>query len=79
MCYSLLRKTSIETGGAEVEKQTLREQRKAKGLSIARLAVISGVSRSVISDYERGTKKPGLDKARRLAEVLEVPLDSLGV
>ncbi|HEX5848062.1 MAG TPA: XRE family transcriptional regulator [Rubrobacter sp.] len=55
----------------------VRELRRARGLTLDRLAELSGVSRAMISKLERGEKNPTLVVAARLAEGLGVTLSRL--
>ncbi|MET8361584.1 XRE family transcriptional regulator [Micromonospora sp. NPDC005171] len=48
----------------------LRAQRRARGLALERLAELSGVSRSMVSDVERGAKTPTVLVLDRLATAL---------
>jgi transcriptional regulator with XRE-family HTH domain len=70
----------------------LRERREGMGLSTPKLAKISGVSQSSISDYELGKKQPRLKQLEKLCQALEIkhesyfydkemgiPIDSLSV
>ncbi len=54
--------------------KSLREQ---KGISQAKLAGILGVSQSTIGMWESGKNKPEYDNLRKLADVFQVPLDTL--
>ena len=51
--------------------------RKEKGWSQADLANKSGVSREMISKYERDIAIPSVDAAKKIADSLEVSLDYL--
>lgn len=51
--------------------------RKHKGLHQAELALMLGVSRSLIAKWERGTGVPDIVQAVELADALEVPLEWL--
>ena len=59
---------SLATFGAEV-----RELRKARQMTLADLAQVSGVSVSHLSAIERGSVNPTLDKIARIALGLDVP------
>ncbi len=50
--------------------QRVRAERRARGLSIERLADLAGVSRSMVSDIERGAKTPTVLVLDRLATAL---------
>ena len=55
----------------------LREIRKRKGLSQAKLSELSKVHRVSISLYESGKKKPTIDSLMRLANALDVSIQDL--
>ena len=57
---------SVRTGRA------VKQQREAAGLSLRMLATRSGISPSMISDIERGTKSPTVTTVVRLAQALGV-------
>ncbi|WLW49860.1 helix-turn-helix domain-containing protein [Streptomyces sp. YU58] len=48
----------------------IRAERRARGLALERLADLSGVSRSMVSEVERGTKTPSVLVLDRLATAL---------
>ncbi|MEV4225174.1 MULTISPECIES: helix-turn-helix domain-containing protein [Nonomuraea] len=48
----------------------VRAERRARGLSIDRLAELSGISRSMVSEVERGAKTPSVLVLDRLATAL---------
>ncbi|MFI6479376.1 helix-turn-helix domain-containing protein [Nonomuraea sp. NPDC050663] len=48
----------------------VRAERRARGLALERLAELSGVSRSMVSDIERGAKTPSVLVLDRLATAL---------
>ncbi|MEU6791292.1 XRE family transcriptional regulator [Nonomuraea wenchangensis] len=50
--------------------QRVRAERRTRGLSIERLADLAGVSRSMVSDIERGAKTPTVLVLDRLATAL---------
>ncbi|MCD7744811.1 MAG: helix-turn-helix domain-containing protein [Lachnospiraceae bacterium] len=52
--------------------ETLKEYRKAKGLTRAELAKASGLSAVSIQKYEQGERKPKIESLHRLAEVLDI-------
>lgn len=54
--------------------QALREQRR---LSRRTLAELCGLSKNMISLYERGEKAPSVDALISLADYFEVPVDYL--
>ena len=55
----------------------IREARQRRGLSVAELASQASVSKSLVSQIERGVAAPSLDTVRKLASALEVPVFSL--
>jgi transcriptional regulator with XRE-family HTH domain len=55
----------------------IRETREARALSLRSLAEASGVSRSMLSDIERGAKSPTIALLAAISEGLEVPLSAL--
>lgn len=57
---------SVRTGRA------VKQQREAAGFSLRMLATRSGISPSMISDIERGTKSPTVTTVVRLAQALGV-------
>jgi transcriptional regulator with XRE-family HTH domain len=61
---------------AEVPR-LLRQERARRGLSIYRLAKMSGVSQQMISYVERGLRNPTLDTLLRIAIALDVDLSRL--
>jgi transcriptional regulator with XRE-family HTH domain len=62
---------SLTTGRA------VKKQREAAGLSLRMLAARSGISASMISDIERGTKSPTVITVVRLAQALGVTAAAL--
>ena len=55
----------------------LRQLRKAKGLSLERLAEISGVSRAMLGQIETGKSTPTVSLLWRIADALDVPVKTL--
>jgi SOS-response transcriptional repressor LexA len=55
----------------------IREKRKAKGLSGQQLGDVFGISRSSVSDWERGATRPDPDKLVRLADALNTTVEYL--
>ena len=55
----------------------LRGVRRRHGRSLAEVAGQAGVSKSLVSQIERGLAAPSLDTLRRLASALDVPVFSL--
>lgn len=58
-------------------KNTIRERRKARGLSQEELARQCGVSRQAINAIENDKYDPTLSLAFRLAKALETTVDAL--
>ena len=46
-----------------------------KGLTDYKVAKAAGINRSTFSDWKSGRSAPKLDKLRKIAEVLEVPVE----
>lgn len=55
----------------------IREKRKAKGWSGQQLGDVFGISRSSVSDWERGATRPDPDKLVRLAQALDTSVEYL--
>ena len=45
-----------------------------KGLKVAEVARITGISPSTFSDWKKGKSKPKIDKLMNIAEKLDVPI-----
>lgn len=71
MLSTLEDEVSLRTGRA------VKRQREAAGLSLRMLTARSGVSASMISDIERGTKSPTVVTVVRLAQALGVSAAAL--
>ena len=54
----------------------LRKWRKAKGLTQVELAQKLGMTQGVIAHYEKGIRKPDLDKVPAIAKILGVPVEA---
>ena len=54
-----------------------RDLRKQKGLTLSRMAKMTGRSVSLLSQIETGKVNPSFSSMRTLAEALEVPLSQL--
>jgi transcriptional regulator with XRE-family HTH domain len=70
----------VSTLEDEVKVRTgraIKQQREAAGLSLRTLAARSGISSSMISDIERGTKSPTVTTVVRLAQALGVSTAAL--
>ncbi len=50
----------------------LREERRAKGVSLTALAERAGLSRQMVSYVERGLRVPTLDTLLRITDALEL-------
>lgn len=61
-----------KAGGLMSEHQKLRHLRREKGYSLKRLAGLSGISCSHLSEIERGLKRPSIATIERLAGALKV-------
>jgi len=57
----------------EKMKSILREKREALGISQVRLGSLSGLANNVISDFERGARRPWPRARKALARALRVP------
>src|SRR5579862_8827639 len=56
--------------------QRIRSLRLASGLTLEAVATAAGVSRSLISQVERGRSSPSISTLRRIAAALRVPVAS---
>src|SRR5205823_3055121 len=66
-----------ENGAGGALGTRIRAARMRRELSVAELAASAGVSKSLISQIERGIAAPSIDTVRRLASALQVPVFSL--
>lgn len=57
--------------------QRLTEHREAAGLTKTELALKAGVTERTVRNIERGEYKPSYQTARKIADVLGVPMESL--
>lgn len=57
--------------------QRIKELRKERSITQEELAFRIGVDRSYMGFIERGERNPTLDKIRKIAKVLKVPLSEL--
>jgi len=64
-------------GIAKVFSENVAKYRRRKGLSQYDLAQISGISRTMISHYEREGMLPPADRLQALADSLDVPVYKL--
>ena len=55
----------------------LRELREKRGVSRRILAELCGLSKNMVSRYERGERVPSIDEAAQLADYFGVTLDDL--
>ena len=55
----------------------LKELRKENNFKQTDLAEKIGVTRQVVSNYELGTVKPSLDKAKKLADIFGCSLEDI--
>jgi transcriptional regulator with XRE-family HTH domain len=54
-----------------------REAREIRGLSITKLSDMTGLSKSTISEFERGIRLPSSASLISIADVLHISLDKL--
>lgn len=54
---------------------TLKQLREEKKMSQAKLASLVGVKQVTISQYENGSRKPDLTKAKKMSDALGISLD----
>ncbi|RKI90479.1 XRE family transcriptional regulator [Parablautia intestinalis] len=54
---------------------TLKQLRENKGMSQTELANCVGVKQTTISQYENGSRKPNLSKAKKISDALGISLD----
>lgn len=55
----------------------LRQMRERRGMTRKKLSECCGVSKNMISRYERGERVPDLYTAREIAEFFDITLDDL--
>ena len=68
-----------DSSDAEMLGMRIRQQRKARGLSIRELAARSTLSIGMISQIEQGKSAPSLRSLRLISEALTVPVSALFV
>ncbi len=64
-------------GGVVVQRKVLKQFRKKKGLSVQEIADLIGVSASFYYKIEQGIRDPIMEKAQKIAQVLESTVDEL--
>lgn len=70
--------TALSSGLSMAELgERVRTERRARGFALDRLAELSGVSRSMVSEIERGTKTPSVLVLDRLATALDTSIARL--
>lgn len=57
--------------------KSIKECREEKGLTQEQVADLVGLSQETISQYENGARTPNVITAKKIANVLEKPLDSI--
>ncbi len=57
--------------------RAIRARRRARGLTLAALAMGSGVSRAMVSDIERGVKNPTIKVVSQIAAALDLSVSDL--
>jgi len=73
---SVLANNETASDGAALGAR-IRAVRSRRQLTVAQLANLAQVSRSLISQVERGLAAPSIDTLRRIASALEIPVFSL--
>ncbi|OHY46786.1 ImmA/IrrE family metallo-endopeptidase [Lacticaseibacillus paracasei] len=61
--------------GFELNGDRLREARRYRRLTITSLSEKAGVSKQMVSRYERGTAQPGLEVFQKIVRELQFPVD----
>jgi transcriptional regulator with XRE-family HTH domain len=56
---------------------TIYQWRKVKDISQKKLAIIMGVHENTIRNWERHPEKLTIEKAEKIADALNVPIDSI--
>jgi transcriptional regulator with XRE-family HTH domain len=77
MILELMKKLSVSPSPREVFGRNLRLLRRMKDVSQERLALEANLSRTYVSEVERGVRNVSIDNMGLLAEALEVPLSDL--
>lgn len=57
--------------------KSMKEYREEKNLTQEQMANLIGLSQETVSQYENGTRTPNVITAKKIAKVLEKPLDSI--
>ena len=57
----------------------IRKKRKEKGISRQEMAKILGVVPSTITLYEQSKRTPPIDKAHKIATILDITLEELAI
>lgn len=60
-----------------MKRKILKQARKNKGLSVQEIADLIGVSASFYYKIEQGIRDPIMEKAQKIAQVLESTVDEL--
>jgi transcriptional regulator with XRE-family HTH domain len=75
---ALIDAAPAESGASDLALgNRIRAARARRGLSLGELASTAGVSKSLVSQIERGIAAPSIDTVRRLASALQLPVFSL--
>lgn len=62
---------------SEIIGENLRHVRQARSLSLGQLAEMSGVSKMMLSQIEKGTSNPSINTVWKIADALQVPYTAL--
>lgn len=57
--------------------KSIKEARKAKGLTQEQLAKLVGVTQGAVAQWEKGIAHPSFDKLKSVADALEITADEL--
>jgi transcriptional regulator with XRE-family HTH domain len=74
---SLMGKASKPLSARDIFAKNLRQKRRLQDISQEALALQAGLSRTYISEVERGVRNISIDNMGLLAETLNVPLRDL--
>lgn len=58
-------------------KILLNKIRREKGITLEKLAGLSGISKSTLNNFENGRTSPNMNQMERIAEVLNVRIEEL--